>query len=48
MNIVTTTLTTTAHFSEDGAKRYLLEKIWDNTKPKLTIIMPAPSAPSTA
>ena len=46
MNTVTTTLTTTAHFSEDGAKRYLLEKTWDSTKPKLTIIMLAPSAAS--
>lgn len=46
MNIVKTTLTTEAHFSDDGAKRYLLRKEWDNTKPKLAIIMLAPSTSS--
>lgn len=43
MKIEKSTLTTTAHFSEDGEKRYLLEKTWDTSKPKLAIIMLAPS-----
>lgn len=43
MNTVTTTLATTAVFSEDGGKRYLLEKTWDESKPSLAIIMLAPS-----
>lgn len=43
MKTINTTLTTEAIFSDDGLKRYLLRKIWDNTKPKLAIIMLAPS-----
>ena len=46
MNTITTTLTTEAVFSDDNLKRYLLRKTWDNTKPKLTIIMLAPSGAS--
>ena len=38
-----TTLVTETIFSEDGTKRYLLKKTWDKTKPKLAIIMLAPS-----
>lgn len=43
MKVIETTLTTKAHFSEDGAKRYLLEKVWDTSKTKLAVIMMAPS-----
>ena len=43
MNIIETVLITRAHFSEEGSKRYLLEKTWDESKPKLAIIMLAPS-----
>ena len=43
MKTITTTLTTTAEFSEDGKKRYLLTKVWDDKKPRLAIIMLAPS-----
>ena len=43
MNPVKTTLTTNAIFSDDGTKRYLLTKTWDPSKPKLAIIMLAPS-----
>lgn len=46
MNTITTTLTTTAEFSDDGKKRYLLTKVWDDTKPRLTIIMLTPSEAS--
>lgn len=46
MNTVTTTLTTNAVFSDDGKKRYLLTKTWDESKPKLAIIMMAPSEAS--
>jgi hypothetical protein len=46
MNTIKTTLTTEARFSDDGLKRYLLRKTWDPKKPKLTIIMLAPSAAS--
>ena len=46
MNTIKTTLTTHAVFSDDGAKRYLLKKVWDNNKPKLAIIMLAPSVSS--
>ena len=44
MNTVTTVLTTKAIYSDDGSKRYLLQKTWDKEKPKLTIIMLAPSS----
>ena len=43
MNIIETTLTTQAVFSEDNTKRYLLKKTWDPALPKLTICMLAPS-----
>ena len=43
MNTITTILTTTANFSDDGTKRYFLRKTWDAKKPKLTIIMLAPA-----
>ena len=46
MNIITTTLSTTATFSDDGLKRYLLKKTWDTSLPKLAIIMLAPSIAS--
>jgi len=44
MNTVTTVLTTETICSDDGSKRYLLKKTWDKEKPKLTIIMLAPSS----
>lgn len=44
MQTVKTTLTTEAIFSDDGAKRYLLRKTWDEGKPTLSIIMLAPSS----
>ena len=46
MKKIQTTLTTTAEFSENGKKRYLLTKTWDDSKPRLTIIMIAPSEAS--
>ena len=46
MNTIVTTLTTEAVFSDDGFKRYLLRKTWDEKKPKLMVIMLAPSAAS--
>jgi hypothetical protein len=46
MNTITTTLTTEAIFSDDGLNRYLLRKTWDESLPKLAIIMLAPSAAS--
>lgn len=46
MNTIKTTLTTQAVFSDDGTKRYLLRKEWDAKKPKLAIIMLAPSSSS--
>ena len=46
MNIIDTTLITHAVFSDDGKKRYLLSKSWDESKPKLTIVMLAPSEAS--
>lgn len=44
MQTIKTTLTTEAIYSDDGTKRYLLQKIWDESKPTLSIIMLAPSA----
>ena len=38
-----TILKTTAIYSDDGDKRYLLSKVWDEKKPKLAIIMLVPS-----
>ena len=46
MKKITTTLTTTAEFSEDSKKRFLLTKTWDAKKPRLAIIMLAPSEAS--
>ena len=46
MKSIVTTLTTEAVFSDDGVKRYLLRKTWDESKPKLAIIMLAPSEAS--
>lgn len=43
MKEITTILTTSAVFSDDGTKRYFLRKTWDAKKPKLTIIMLAPA-----
>ena len=43
---ITTTLTTEAIFSDDSLKRYLLRKTWNESLPKLAIIMLAPSAAS--
>lgn len=46
MQTVKTTLTTEAIFSDDGAKRYLLRKTWDDSKPSFAVIMLAPSSAS--
>ena len=43
MKTIATTLATVAQFSDDGKKRYLLRKIWNEKLPSLTIIMMAPS-----
>ena len=46
MNTITTTLTTEAVFSDDSLKRYLLRKTWNESLPKLAIILLAPSIAS--
>ena len=46
MKNIETTLTTHAVFSDDGTKRYLLSKTWDAKKPRLAIVMLAPSEAS--
>ena len=46
MKSIVTTLTTEAVFSDDGVKRYLIRKTWDENKPKQAIIMLAPSEAS--
>lgn len=46
MKTITTTLATVAEFSDDGQKRYLLRKLWDEKKPALAIVMLAPSEAS--
>ena len=46
MNTITTTLTTSALFSDDGLNRYRLTKTWDAEKPTLAIIMLSPSEAS--
>ncbi len=46
MNTIKTTLTTQAIFNDDGTKRYLLRKVWDDSMPKITVIMLAPSEAS--
>lgn len=43
MKNITTTLTTDAIFSDDGTKRYQLTKTWEANKPKIAIVMMAPS-----
>ena len=43
MKKIETILTTTVLSSDDGKKRYLLSKTWDAKKPRLAIIMLAPS-----
>ena len=47
MKSITTVLTTEAVFSDDGLKRYILKKVWDESKPQLAIIMLAPSDASS-
>jgi len=42
----TGTMTTTAIFSDDKQRRYLLRKEWDSSKPKAVIIMIHPSMAS--
>ena len=39
MKTTQSTLTTTTVFSDDGTKRYLLQKCWDTTLPKICVIM---------
>ena len=46
MKTIETTLTTTAFYSEDGSRKYLIKKSWDLTKPSLTIVLLAPSTTS--
>ncbi len=46
MKEIRTNLITEAVFSDDQTKRYLLRKEWDGKKPKLAIIMLAPSEAS--
>ena len=46
MKTIKTMMTTTAVFSDDRLKRYSLCKVWDDSKPKLAIIMLAPSEAS--
>lgn len=46
MQKIQTTLSTTAEFSDDGKKRYLLTKVWDKEKPHLAIVMLSPSEAS--
>ncbi len=43
MKTYETILKTTAIHSDEGDKRYLLSKVWDDKKPKLAIIMLVPS-----
>ena len=46
MKTTKTVLTTETVFSDDGEKRYLLKKVWDEAKPKLAVVMLAPSEAS--
>ena len=46
MKTTKTILTTETIFSDDGKKRFLLKKVWDEAKPKLAVIMLAPSEAS--
>ena len=43
MKTIETTLTTTAVYSEDCTRKYLIRKVWDDAKPSLTIVLLAPS-----
>lgn len=43
MKTIETTLTTTAIYSEDCTRKYLIRKVWDDAKPSLTIVLLAPS-----
>ena len=46
MKTIVTNMETTAVFTDDGTKRYLLRKTWEIEKPKLAVIMLAPSEAS--
>ena len=46
MNTITTTLITEITSSDDGLKRYTLKKTWNESKPRLAVIMLAPSEAS--
>lgn len=46
MNTITTTLVTEAAINDTGLKRYTLKKSWDENKPRLAVIMLAPSEAS--
>lgn len=46
MQTIETNLATTAIYSEDNTKKYLLRKIWDAAKPSLAIVLLAPSTAS--
>ena len=46
MKTTQSTLITTAVFSDDSCKRYLLKKEWDSSLPTLTIVMLFPSSAS--
>ncbi len=39
MKSISSTISTTAHFSADGFHRYSLEKVWDEKKPRLLVLM---------
>ncbi len=46
MKTIETTLTTTALYSEDNTKKYLIRKVWDEKKPSVTVILLTPSTGS--
>lgn len=46
MNTITISLVTEATTSDNGLKRYTLKKTWDESKPRLAVIMLAPSEAS--
>lgn len=43
MKTIETTLATTAIYSDDGTRKYLIRKMWDSSKPSLAIVLLAPS-----
>ena len=43
MKTIETSLTTTAIYSDDNTRKYLIRKVWDEEKPSLAIILLAPS-----